>query len=986
MFTFMLIVHFTMHHGKEPHCSPCLLRTSYTKVILSLQLCLKRFPDACVQDEPAGWLPEPRLQPRPLRGTGVSVKGADAAALSLRSRSARGDLEDYPSPTLPQPDATASPRRAGAAAGTSGSTAAHWPVHGATAFGTGHSSGARSEAEEYQRDAMAPPRTTRERAAGTSSSAAAHSAAAHWQPHPAAVYGADREEYQPDATSPTRSPSGIAAGASRSTPDRWQPHPAAALGAAHGAGGLTGAGVGESAAELRRQAHPAPAFLTAHGSAGSAGDSGGGGDAAARWRKRSPASLSAADVAASRLNDRAARAGGRLGGSTADDANKPIEPATGSLDHWAARAGGHPSGSVTDAATETAWREAASGSSAGWAARNEGHLSGSMAGDASQSQDEHAIGRLDTRAERAGGHLSGSMAEAASQPRNESDSNAHPRRAGVVSGGSTMAGTASKPLGDQAAGSWEMRAGMLEGGSSAHAAGAATAGSGALEDARPLDGPEKPPPGGLGTEPGQNSWEDDADLGYEVGLELGSRVDTGLARGAGSAHGAAQHSWELAATGTSQAQAAMQRANRHPDPDSAVDREQGDGEGVVMHDRVGYRGTSVGGAQVLAVAAAHRPDPVHDSTSDGNETSVASGEAAGGWQAKGASGRDVPQYLPQNPGQDPDPDPDPRLDADGKGMAAASTGEERSLVREALKHPDPDPMLGAVWEEGLAAEEAVGAATAAEEAAARAAAAEHAAVREASEREPGTYALADPNLSPTLYPSWRKVGSAAAATAAQQALASARTPGRPASGAALNRSDDEAAWREAGGAPGSREEEQSPATATAAEQALANTRVLGRLAGGAAYSVAAAEASRAAATLAPGGSMSGQGSMAQSAPAAAFPGNAAVAADGERDLDPGGPDPDTAAVESVPGRRLDVEGADAEVLLDPPELWSGPDENSRRRALVKAAARHTWAGYVLYAFGHDELAPLSRALRCPALTYLDQDSWVGLRAPRARPC
>ena len=742
-----------------------------------------------MQDEPAGWLPEPRLQPRPLRGTGLSVKGAEAAELSLRSRSTRGDLEDYPSPTLPQPDATASPRsRAGAAAGTGGSTAAHWPVHGATAFGTGHSSGARSEAEEYQRDVMAPPRTTRERAAGTSSSAAAHSAAAHWQPHPAAVYGADREEYQPAATSPPRSPGGIAAGASRSTPDRWQPHPAAAYGAAHGAGGLTGAGVGESAAELRRQAHPAPAFLTAHGSAGSAGDPGGAGDGAARWRTRSPASPSTADVAASRLNDRAARAGGRLGGSTAGDANEPlIEPASGGSDPWAARAGGHPSGSVTDAATATAWREPASGSSAGWAARNEGHLGGSMASDASRSSDEPAVGRLDSRAERAGGYLSGGMAEAASQPRNKSDSNAHPRRAGVVSGGSTMAGTASKPLGDQAAGSWDMRAGMLEGGSSAHAAGTASAGSGALEDARPLDGLEKPPPSGLVTKPGQNSWEDDADLGYEVGLELGSRVDTGLARGAGTSHGAVQHSWELAATGTSQSQAAVQRANRYPDPDSAVDREQGSKEGVVMQDRVGYGGTSVGGAQVLAVAAAHRPDPVHDSTSDGNETSVASGEAARGWQAEGASGRDVPQSLPQNPGQYPGPDPDPRLDADGKGMAAASTGEELSLVLEALRHPNPDPMLDALGEEGLAAEEAVGAATAAQEAAARAAAAEHAAARETPKTEPGTYAVADPNLSPKLNPSWRKVDSAAAATAAQQALAKPRMPGRPASGAAFNR-------------------------------------------------------------------------------------------------------------------------------------------------------------------------------------------------------
>ena len=941
-----------------------------------------------MQDEPAGWLPEPRLQPHPVWGTGVSVKGADAAAVSLRSRSARGDLEDYPSPTLPQPDATASPRsRAGAAAETSASTAAHWPVHGASAFGSGHSSGARSEAEEYQRDAMAPPRTTRVRTAGTSGSAAAHSAAAHWQPHPAAVYGADREEYQPDATSTPRSPGGMAAGAGRSTPDRWQPHPAAALGAAHGASGLTGAGVGGSAAELRRQAHPAPAFLTAHGSAGSAGDPGGGGDAAARWRKRSMAPPGVADVAAGRLNDGGARAGGRLGGSTADDAiEPPIEPATGGSDHWAARAGGHPGGSVTDAATETEWGEPASGSSAGWAKRDEGHLGGGMAGDASQSLDEPAVGRLDTGAERAGWHVSGGMAEAANQPRNKSDSNAHPRRAGAVSGGSTMAGSASKPLGDEAVGSWEMRAGMLLGGSSAHAAGAATAGSGALGDAGPLDGPEKPPPGGLGTEPGQKSWEDDADLGYEVGLELGSRVDTGLARGAGTAHGAAQHSWEQAATGTSQAQAATQRAKRHPDPDPAVDRQQDDGEGVALQDRGGSGGTSAGGAQVLAVAAAHRPDPVHDSTSDGNEASVASGEAAGGWQAEGALDRDMPQDLPQNTGQYPDPDP--RLGADGKGMAAASTGDELSLVRGALRHPKPDPMLDAVFEEGLAAEEAVGAATAAQEAAARAAAAEHAAARETPEREPGTYAVADLNLSPMLNPSWNKVGSAAAATAAQQALASARMPGRPASGAASNRSDDEAAWREAGGAPGSREEEQSPAMATAAERALANTRVLGRLAGGAAYSVSAAEASRAAATLAPGGSMGGQGSMAQSAPAAAFPGNAAVAADGERDLDPGGPDPYTAAGESVPGRRpyprldvegarLDVEGADANVLLDPPELWSGRGENSRRRALVKAAARHTWAGYVLYAFGRDELAPLSRALRSPALTYLDQDLRVG---------
>lgn len=42
----------------------------------------------------------------------------------------------------------------------------------------------------------------------------------------------------------------------------------------------------------------------------------------------------------------------------------------------------------------------------------------------------------------------------------------------------------------------------------------------------------------------------------------------------------------------------------------------------------------------------------------------------------------------------------------------------------------------------------------------------------------------------------------------------------------------------------------------------------------------------------------------------------------------------------------------------------------RRRALVKAAARHSWAGYVLYAYGHDELAPLSRAEPTTALCAL----------------
>ncbi|KAK9845755.1 hypothetical protein WJX81_001541 [Elliptochloris bilobata] len=36
------------------------------------------------------------------------------------------------------------------------------------------------------------------------------------------------------------------------------------------------------------------------------------------------------------------------------------------------------------------------------------------------------------------------------------------------------------------------------------------------------------------------------------------------------------------------------------------------------------------------------------------------------------------------------------------------------------------------------------------------------------------------------------------------------------------------------------------------------------------------------------------------------------------------------------------------------------DENGRHRLLIKAAARHSWAGYLRFAYGHDELAPLSR--------------------------